>query len=290
MTIKIIKKLAFLILATCLFAGCQPKTSTSQNEKTQTAYDRVLETGTIRLGYVPYPPGLIEDPNTKKVSGIFPEVIEEAAHNLGLKVEWKEEVGWGTMIEGLKANRYDLIGSPVWPLSDRAKVADFTVPVYYGGLAAYVRADDHRFDGHLDLLNDATVKIATIDGEVTDDVARRDFPKAQRVSQPQNTEIATILETVTSGRANVTFVEPFVALEFQKTHPNALREPVPGRAIRIYPNCYMLYRDQGHFKPMLDAAITELINDGFVDHVLDKYEPAKGAFYRNALPYRASNE
>ena len=194
------------------------------------------------------------------------------------------------MVEGLKANRYDMIGSPVWPLSQRAKLADFTVPIYYGGLAAYVRADDHRYDGNLALLNDPNVKIATIDGEVTDNVARYDFPKAHPVSNPQGTEIASLLKTVTSGRADVTFVEPFVALEFLKNNPNTLREPVPDRTIRLYPNTYMLYRDQGHLKPMLDNAIVELVNNGFVDRVLDKYEPAKGAFYRPALPYRTSNK
>src|SRR5438309_6353296 len=99
MNIKIVKKLALLMVAACLFAGCQPRTSTPQGDKTQNAYDRVVQSGTLRLGYVPYPPGLIKDPNTKKLTGVFAEVIEEAAKNLGLKVEWAEEVGWGTMIE-----------------------------------------------------------------------------------------------------------------------------------------------------------------------------------------------
>lgn len=254
----------------------------------QTAYDRVLASGVIRVGYVIYPPGLIKDPNTKQITGIFAEVLEEAAKNLGLKVEWTEEVGWGTMIEGLRANRYDMIGSPVWPLAQRARVADFTVPVYYGGLAAFVRADDHRFDGNLAALNSPEVRIATLDGEVTDTVARYDFPLAKPVSAPQSTEIATLLKTITSGRADVTFVEPFVALEFLRTNPGTLRNAAPGRALRLYPNTYMLLPGQGHFKPMLDGAIEELINSGFVDKVLDKYEPAKGAFYRHALPYRTT--
>ena len=103
---KIIAKLGILALAACLIAGCQPQSAAPQNQKVQTAYERVVETGIIRVGYVPYPPGLIKDPNTKKITGIFAEVLEEAAHNLDLKVEWTEQVGWGTMVEGLKANRY----------------------------------------------------------------------------------------------------------------------------------------------------------------------------------------
>src|ERR1041384_6340251 len=122
-----IKTIALLGLCTALSTGCQRQNSTVEGNQSQTAYDRVTTSGKIRVGYVPYPPGLIKDPNTKQISGIFAEVLEEAARNLELKVEWAEEVGWGTMLEGLKANRYDLIGSPVWPLSQRAKLADFTV-------------------------------------------------------------------------------------------------------------------------------------------------------------------
>lgn len=276
------------IIPACKPTTETPRTTAQVQPPKETTYDRVLASGVIRAGYVVYPPGLIKDPNTQKISGIFAEVLEEAAKNLGLRVEWAEEVGWGTMIEGLKTNRYDMIGSPVWPLAQRAKFAEFTTPVYFGGLAAYVRTDDHRFDGNLAALNQAGVRIATLDGEVTDTVARYDFPKAQPVSSPQSTEIASLLKTVTSGRADVTFVEPFIALEFMRTNPNTLHEPEPGRALRLYPNTYMVLPEQGHFKAMLDSAIEELINSGFVDRVLDKYEPAKGAFYRRAAPYRTT--
>ena len=50
-------------------------------------FERVTSSGVLRCGYVVYPPGLINDPNTGKISGIFPDVLEQAAHNLGLKVD-----------------------------------------------------------------------------------------------------------------------------------------------------------------------------------------------------------
>jgi hypothetical protein len=37
---------------------------------------------------------------------------------------------------------------------------------------------------------------------------------------------------------------------------------------------------------MLDVAIEDLLNSGYVDKVLDKYEPYPGTFYRVARPYR----
>ena len=96
--------------------------NTSKNQivkaEAKSVYSRVVESGKIRCGYIPYEPGLIKDPNTGKFSGIMHDTIEEIAKSLNLKVEWTEEVGWGTMIEGLERDRYDAICSPVWANHD----------------------------------------------------------------------------------------------------------------------------------------------------------------------------
>ena len=272
-----------LALATVNMTGCS-KSSTGDRSSTKGTYDKVLASGTIRCGYVPYPPGLIKDPNTGKISGIFPEILEEAAKNLGFKVVWAEEVGWGTMVEGLQNSRYDIIGSPVWPLSTRARVADFTEALYYGGAEAYVRNDDHRFDSDITVLNDAKFKIATIDGEVTEQIAQNDFPKANRVSQPQSTDISLLLLSVADGKADVTFAEPHVAYEFIKKNPGKIRAAQPGNPLRLYPNTLMLKQEDVVLRRVIDNAIAELQNNGYVERVLLKYEPFPGAFYRNAKP------
>lgn len=251
---------------------------------TQVGFEKIKAAGIVRCGYVTYPPGLIKDPNTGKISGIFPEVLEQAAKNLGLKVQWSEEVGWGTMVEGLRSSRYDMICSPVWPISQRIPVADFTYPIYYGGAEAYVRANDHRFDENLNAINDPQIRIATTDGEVSDSIAQSDFPKAQRVSLPQLTDLSQLLLTVADGKADVTFLEPFVAFDFLKSHPGAIRGARPGKPVRLYPNTMMLRQEDQILRRVIDNATIELLNTGFVDQVLRKYEPFPGAFYRNAKP------
>lgn len=250
--------------------------------------EKVLETGVIRCGYVAYPPGLIKDPNTGQVSGIFAEVLETAAKNLGLKVLWAEEVGWGTMVEGLKASRYDMICSPVWPLAQRVRVADFSQPIYYGGAEAYVRADDTRFDATLTVLNNDRYRIATTDGEVTDTIAQQDFPKAQRLSMPQLTDISQLLLSVADGKADVTFVEPHVAYVFLKNNPGKLKSVHPGKPLRLYANTMMLKQEDTLFRRLIDNAMNELQNNGLVDRTLLKYEPFPGAFYRRAIPIQVA--
>lgn len=278
---------AGVAFGTAKFAGT---TSLSSAKAPTGTLEKVSSSGVIRCGYVTYPPGLIKDPNTGKISGIFPEVLEKAAANLGLKVEWTEEVGWGTMVEGLKAGRYDMIGSPVWPTSQRILVADFTHPIYYGGAEAFVRADDARFDNGLEILNDPQFKIATTDGEVTDAIAQQDFSKATRVSLPQLTDLSQLLLTVADGKADITFAEPHIAYEFMKSNPGKIKAARPGKPARLYPNTMMLSQSDLAFRRMIDLAISELQNNGVVDSILKKYEPFPGAFYRNASPIRPTSE
>jgi ABC-type amino acid transport substrate-binding protein len=201
-------------------------------------------------------------------------------------VEWTEEVGWGTRIEGLKSKRYDLIGSPVWVNASRAREADFTVPLFYSGIGIYVRADDHRFDRDAQLLNAAAVKLATIDGEMSNILATSLFANAAIVGSPQTTDNSRILLDVASGRADATFVEPYIAGLFLRQNPGKLRNIVPDRPLRVFPNTMMLRQGEPSFKAILNAALQEQINIGAVDELMTKYDVPKGSFYLVAAPYR----
>ena len=64
----------------------------------ETAYDRVMRTRTLRCGYVLYAPAVMKSLNTGAFSGIVYEITELMGKRLGLKVEWAEEVSFGSMI------------------------------------------------------------------------------------------------------------------------------------------------------------------------------------------------
>lgn len=152
----------------------------------QSVYDRVMETKTLRCAYAVYPPALMKDPNTGKISGIFHDVIEEVAKLHGFTIDWSEEVGYGTVLEGLKTGRYDMFCSALWPSAPRSQHGLFTLPLYYSGVGIYVRSDDDRFNKDpRKTLNNEEYSIAIQDGDIIDTIARESFPNAQRVSTPQ---------------------------------------------------------------------------------------------------------
>jgi ABC-type amino acid transport substrate-binding protein len=279
---------ALILLAGLLLSSCQDTPVQQTDQSQETVYSRVIKAGKIRCVYVVYPPGAIKDPNTGKLSGIAVETIEEVGKNLGLKIEWTEEVGWGTMIEGLETNRYDLVVSGIWPNASRAKLVSFSEPLYYSGIGVYVRQNDSRFSGDLGAFNSENIKIATIDGEMSDIIARGQFPRAQRVSLPQLSDVSQVLLNIAQGRADVTFVEPYIGNQFLQNNPGSVKNLVPQKPIRIFGNTVMFRRGQPEFESMLNTAMVELINSGFVDGLVDKYETFPGALFRRSLPYRTS--
>lgn len=253
----------------------------------QSVYDRVMQQGKIRCGYVLYTPGCLKDPNTGKLSGIGIETLELVAKNLGLKVEWTEEVGWGSMIEGLQTNRYDMVATPVWTNANRAKQADFSKSLFYSPIFIYVKKGDKRLSGDnaLQQLSSGKFTIATIDGETAEIIAREDFPTAKKVSLPQLSDLSQLLLTISTGKADVTFMEPASAAPFIAHNPGAVEVLKADKPIRIFPNCWMFKRNQMEFKDMIDTALEQLINSGAVDKIIRKNEPAPNTLYRDALPY-----
>ena len=290
MTRSIVRVLLVVVTAMALTA-CTTGQNIAQ-QPSASAYDRVIDSGVIRVGYVPYPPGLIKDPNTGNLSGIFYDALEEAGAALGLEVDWVEEVGWGTMIEGLKTRRYDVIGSPVWANSTRARQVDFTVPLFYSGIGVYVRSDDDRFDNDLTTVNEPSIRIATTDGEMSQIIAQQQFPLATQNSLPQLTDNSQLLLDVTEGKADLTFVEAYIANLFLRNNSGSLKNLVADEPIRVFPNTMVVDKGEVALVRMLDVALQEQLNSGAVSQRLARYgnsddfiPVALPDFYPVALPY-----
>jgi polar amino acid transport system substrate-binding protein len=174
-------------VATSVLMNQVPTQSTSTLSD---SYSRIISGKTIRCGYVIALPYTIRDPNSGKLSGLSFDTMEMAAKQAGYKLNWAEEVGWATMIEGLQTGRNDMICSGVWLNSARAQFADFTMPIFYNVIGVYVRSEDNRFSNSLSVdekyaaVNEPDVTIATVDGEITSTIADESFPQARRLAVP----------------------------------------------------------------------------------------------------------
>jgi polar amino acid transport system substrate-binding protein len=248
--------------------------------KTETTYARVMRTHTLRCGYMVYPPYLSKDPNTGKFSGIYYDYMEALGKDLNFKVDWAEEMGLGDMPAALEANRVDAYCNFTWATATRARVIDFSQPIFYDYLIVLARADDNRFDNGLGILNDIQMTIAVIEGATPDTAARHDFPKAKIIATPQLSGSAQQFIDVVDGKADVVIAAAVPAHDFMLHNPGKLRIVKLARPYRIYGNAFAFARGQDEFRRMIDIATMDFINNGTIEEIIRKYEPVPGAFLR----------
>ncbi|HYI64050.1 MAG TPA: transporter substrate-binding domain-containing protein [Allosphingosinicella sp.] len=281
---------AFIALVCTVLGGflltLQSCSSGSAPAAQHSTLDRVLSSGTIRAAYLVRPPNIIKNPNTGRLSGIFVDIVEEMARRQGLRVQWVEEVTWATMIEGLNSNRYDVVGTGIWRNATRGRAADFTIPLFYSGVGAFVRNDDHRFDSDLSLINNPGVRISTIDGEMAAIIARADFPNARTVSLTQVSDTSQMLLEVQTNKADVTFLAAQIGARYMQQNAGTIRNIAVARPIRVFPESLMIRTNDYAFKAMLDSAITELVNSDFVERTIARNDAMPDAYYLVANPYR----
>lgn len=251
-------------------------------------YSQIRRSGVIRAGYFVGAPYFTIDPNTKQKGGMFHDIVESLAAKLNLKVDWTEEVGFGEMAQGLSASRFDIVGSGVWINAARGSVADFSLPVLYDGVGAYVRQDDHRFDSDLRAANAKDVKISTIDGEMAASIASKDFPNATVLSLPQNTDFTQMILNVVSQKADLTFLALGPARKYMQANPGQIRSVTPAAPIRVFPTALMLPEGEFQLKEAIDNALLEMINSGEIESIIRKYEEVPGSHLRVASPFKGS--
>ncbi len=248
--------------------------------KNKSVFNRVMESGKLRCGYVITTPALLKDANTGELSGISYDLVNEMGKNLDLEVEWVEETSWATMLEGLANNRYDALCSAIWSTTSRSKRAEFLDPIYYAGVGIWVRSDDNRFDNIKDVqeLNNKDIKIATMDGHISEITTKSDYPNATRISLPDFSNISELFNLVTTKKADLVFEQDYVAWDFMKHNPNVVKNIVPNDPIRVFPTTVLIPQNEPALKNMLNTAQNELIKIGRVKQLLKKYKTPKGSF------------
>lgn len=276
-TLALVVSLCALALA---FFHLAPIQTPTQKE---TTYDRVMRTRTLRCAYFTWRPFIMKDPNTAVVSGFIPDIVNEIGKELNIKIDYVEEVTIAQMFEGFATNRYDAVCGPITGNINRTPVADFTKPVGYASIDAYVRTEDTRFDKGTEAIDRPDVKIIAIEGEVGASVVPLKFPHAQLVTLPQISDNTQLLMELASGKADVVMADTASALTFMASNPGKIRK-VEGVSPILLSGTIAIPPDAFRFKAMLDNSIDYLLGTGYIEALARKYG-LQGLFYIAAIPH-----
>ncbi len=254
----------------------------------ESAYDRVMRTGVLKCGYILYPRFLERDLNTKEMSGMYFDMMEEIARHLSLKLEWTEEVGFANAFDGLNTGRYDVMCMPFNQTAGRARVNEFTVPVVFYPYYMYVRNGDTRFDNNYERANDPKVKVVYLEGEFSQTIKAERFPKAAHVSLPNLSDISQVLMELAAGKADLTMTEPTSAERFLVNNPGKLKRVV-GPSLYMQAGGLSVGIGEEKLKSMLNTTIRAMQASGSLQRIMDKYTTMPDQFFYPAQPWGESS-
>ncbi|MDI9338410.1 MAG: transporter substrate-binding domain-containing protein [Alphaproteobacteria bacterium] len=249
----------FLFFLVIVFLGCKDKAN------------ELFPNNTIDVGYISYPPAFIINPNTNEKSGIFYDILQEIAKRNNLKINFKEELNWPTMLEALNSKRVKLIANPAWETIYRRNNAFFSSPIYFSPIGIFVRYDDNRFNNNFSQINNPNVRIIGVEAEINGEIARTNFPRAQLIELPQNSTITDFIAGVVDNRGDVTFIEPMFAYDYDRRHPNKIKNITSHNPIRQYANSYMFKHGDTALQSFLNKNIKNLNDSGIIERIIRRY-------------------
>lgn len=283
--IYLIVLIGLSILSGWFGSALSGSTNRASAETRKTAFERVMQTKTLRCAYVSYPPYFEISAQTGKPVGIMVDMMKEVGRKLDVTVDWTEEASWATMLEGLNTGRYDSVCALIWQTPVRSKHAAFSRPFGYATVYSWVRTNDKSLPTDATKLNDKNIRIATMDGEISALLASELFPNAQTVAVPQNSSIADLFMNLVTGKADVVFQEENAARDFLKNNPGSIRK-LSEKPLAVYPMTIAFPAGDTQLKAAVDSALGEILTTPLFDQILARYGGIDElGFKKPAMPY-----
>ncbi len=257
-------------------------TNIAQAKDSDSAYDHVIAKNEIVCGLVPWAPFKEYDPNSKEWKGFAVDIYRQAFATLDIKVTFQEVV-LGNQVQDLNSGRIDaMCDDGPWTLSS-GKYEEYSSPVYYSAVYPYVRVTEKRFQTVTDL-DTPTVTFSGIDGDLSNDLVGRFFPKAKLASMPATTDVSQLYLNVATGKADVVIADPSSFSTFDKHNPHQIK-PLKTKPLVVYKQVIAVKKGDTKMLGLVNEAVDNALAFGIVDRILDGYDPTHEKLMRVAPRY-----
>jgi len=262
-------KMTIAAMLTAFVGMTMPQPAEAQQQQ-QSILQKVQSTKVITAGYIPYPPFVTVDPNTRKLSGYFIELMDEIVANMGqnIKIQY-EETTWGTMVVGVQSGKFDVVVSGIFSTIPRSMQVTFSKPVMLVGLSAVAKTGDDRFKNESDLRKPG-LTVAVTAGEVGHSYAKQFLPNAKLIVIDTPDITRPMLE-VLSGHADVGIADSMSVFNFVEAHKGQSMNLFADRPLYLYGTGLMLPRDL-QWKDFIDQSISFLEYSKVLDRLEQKYK------------------
>lgn len=236
----------------------------------ETAYERVMRTGTIRCGYFIWPPYYNFNSETKQISGLQNDLVQSVFKKLNIKVEFVESL-LGQEVADLENNKIDAhcFFGPI--VTNSLKYLKTSTPFYYVPAYVYVH-DTSKFNDYNDL-NKPNVNFVALDGDISLTLAQKFFSNAKIQTRPSSQMPTQLMLDVVSGKADAFIMEPSAANSFNSQNENKLYQ-VKGKTLYVYPIQIATSANDQQLHHGISQTIDLMIKNGEIENILKEYDPS----------------
>lgn len=282
MKMKLHISILIFIAAASMVFGCNQASGPTQAKAAYNSLEQMKRTGKIKACYIKYPPFVIQDPQTGKLSGYFIDLMTSIAQEAGASIDY-EETNWGTMVAALQSNKCDVVVSGVFATIPRAKEVTFSEPVLYVGISAIARRNDNRFKTVEDL-SQPNLVVAVTNGEVGDEYAKKFLPNAKLIVM-QTEDISRPMLEVSAGRADIALGDSMTTYRFAKAHPE-VKDVFAQNPFYVFGTGVMVRRDDYDWLDFLNIGIKHMELSGITDNLEAKYKEGSTAWISKRKPWQ----
>ncbi len=261
---KIVSIMMCAVLAVCAFTGCGKG---KEEEEKKTADNKKVIKVACMNSYTPYA-YVDEDGNP---TGYDVDVMKAAAERAGYEIE-VTATDWDSLFPGLDSGKWDCVANQVSRTEEREELYSMgKVPYYMNSMKLVVKADS-------DVTGIDTLKGAKIDATVGDYATGllegrfKENPGAFEIVYSEGT-MAMFLEDIINGRVAGNVNDPFTINQTAEENGVADQIKIVGDDLFTdYIFAAFAKSEAGEkMRDDFDAALQEMINDGTLSELSNKY-------------------
>jgi ABC-type amino acid transport substrate-binding protein len=228
---------------------------------------KIKADGVLKAGLAVDPPFTLRSADGQWYS-LMPALLDLLAKDMGVKLEIVP-AGWPTIVAGLQAGQFDMIGASISASEERKKAIDFTIPYAYGGTSYLVLADNPKGLKTLEDLNRSDVTIAFATGTIQDTATRKVAPNATVRALP-SISYPDLVSELTAKRADAISVPSFLDPALLQKFPDF--KPIPEDLKGIEPAgvAWGVNKDDQDFRDYLDKFLQKEIDNGTMKKLMEE--------------------
>lgn len=244
----------------------------SVETKQLTTLENIISSKKMNVGYLEFPPCVIKNKNTGKMTGVFIDMVNQMARSIDttMTINWVE-TSLANFTADLKTNKFDFCVGPTFVNIPRSTSVYFSNPVCYVGNCGAVKKGTSLKFNTLEKLNSPKVRIAVLQGQAMEAYCRTFLPKAMLVPIPGK-DLTLPLQAVSSNRADIGFMNVSTTNSFVKEHKELEVVSINNDNLEVLPLSWTTRINDNSLMNFLNSSILYLESTGRTLGYQSKYD------------------